>query len=250
MAARVEVVHGPDAGWRYTVLVGEVRIGRGAGHQIKMTDPAWGEGHLRVQFRGGGYLVTNHMPYPVFLDGQLLSPGEQRTWYAGSGLQPTGETLLRLEAVEAPVGALPEGAEGGVIAEPPGRRTAGKSKSLEYVALAAIAVAMAFIGYKHFTKPKPPTPAAQFTADVAPALADAGTRSGPAGRQAEAIRHAVQVAVFRQSEGNLAEARERYLDARDLIVAARQTPDFRPDPVAAAAVEKAHAFVTAQLQGL
>ena len=30
MAARVEVVQGPDAGWRFTVWAGEVRIGRGA----------------------------------------------------------------------------------------------------------------------------------------------------------------------------------------------------------------------------
>jgi hypothetical protein len=60
MAAAIEVVQGPDAGWRFTMWAGEVRIGRGAGHHIKLSDPALGDGYLRVQFKAGDYLGTNH----------------------------------------------------------------------------------------------------------------------------------------------------------------------------------------------
>ncbi len=247
MAARVEVVQGPDAGWRFTVWAGEVRIGRGAGHQIKLSDPAIGDGHLRVQFRSGGYLVTNRMPHPIFLDGQLLNPGEQRTWYAGSGLQPTAATLLRLEAVEV------AGAEvaGGVKVEPPGTGPQKKKRKSpwEYVALGVVVLGLAVLGGRHVTKPKPTTPAAVFSTEVAPKLTDAA-RSGPAARHVEAAHRAVQLAVFRQSEGNLAEAKQCYLEARDVIVAARQAVDANRHPAAAVAIDLAGVFVGQQLQGM
>src|SRR5262249_28971755 len=76
-------------------------IGRGAGNHIKVEDPAWQGGHLRVQHVQGGYLVTNGMPHAVFLDGAVLEEGEQRTWYHGTTLQPTAATILALHADEA-----------------------------------------------------------------------------------------------------------------------------------------------------
>jgi hypothetical protein len=249
MAALIEVVQGPDTGWRFTVWAGEVRIGRGAGHQIKLSDPALGEGHLRVQFKAGGYLVTNQMPYAIFLDGQLLAPGEQRTWYAGSGLQPTAATLLRLEAVEA---SSPEG-PGGVRAEAPGtgpKKEKKKNAAWEYAALAAIALALGLLAVRHFTRPEPPSAAAVYTTQIAPALTAAEERPGAAGRHAEAARRAVQVAVFRQSEGNAAEAKQCYLEAREVLAARRQAVDKARHPEAAAALELAAEFVALQLQSL
>jgi hypothetical protein len=247
MAARVEVVHGPDTGWRFTVFAGEVRIGRGAGHQIRLSDPAWGEGHLRLQFRNGGYLVTNLMPYPVFLDGQPLATGSRRTWYAGSGLQPTGETLLRLEVIELPPGPAPEGE---VVAEPPGRAPAGpkSTRRRDLAALVLIALGIALVGYKQLTKPKPVTPAAQFTVGVAPRLAEAAALPGPDGRRAEAVRRTLQMAVFRESEGQLSEARDRYLEAKRTIADAQQAAGNRPHPVLATALDEAYAFVVQRLQ--
>jgi hypothetical protein len=246
MAARVEVVHGPDAGWRFTVFTGEVRIGRGAGHQVRLTDPAWGDGHLRLQFRQGGYLVTNQMPYPIFIDGQLLPEGGQRTWYAGSGLQPTGDTLLRLEVIDTPPGPPPEG---GVVAEPPGRRVAAKStRTRDLVALGFVVVGLLGLGYRDFAKATPPTVAARYTATVDPVLADAADRPGVAGEQARAIRRAVRMGVYRETEHDYAGAKERYLEARQLIDAARTTGPR--DAVVDAALEKALDFVSTRIQNL
>ena len=244
MAARVEVVQGPDAGWRFTVSAGEVRIGRGAGHQIKLTDPALGDGHLRVQFRSGGYLVTNHMAHPVYLDGQLLAPGAQRTWYVGSGLQPTAGTLLRLAALES----APAPDAGGVLAEPPGTgpRKAKKSPTWEYAALAAIALGVGLVAVKQANRPRPPSPAVQFYADIAPALGEAKTEPGH--RYTEAARRAVQIAVLRQSEGDLVEAKRCYLEAREVITAGKRAVDAAKSPATAAALERAGQFVANQLE--
>lgn len=248
MAALIEVVQGPDTGWRFTVWAGEVRIGRGAGHQIKLSDPALGDGHLRVQFKAGGYLVTNQLPYPIFLDGRLLAPGEQRTWYAGSGLQPTATTLLRLEVVEA------TGAEGpgGVRAEPPGSgpQTKKRTAPWEYAVLAAVAIGLVFMAARHFTKPRPPSPATVYTTRVAPVLVSAEGRAGGAARQVEAARRAVQIAVFRQSEGAAAEALQCYLEAREVVSACRQAVAKDRYPEAAAALDLLAEFVAAQLQTL
>ena len=107
MAARIEVMTGPDAGWRYTVVGSEARIGRSAGNQVRLTDPAWPDGALRVQLRQGGYLVTNDLPYTVYLDGKPLPVGAARTLHHGAALQPTGATLLKLGIVDAPAGPMP-----------------------------------------------------------------------------------------------------------------------------------------------
>ncbi len=101
MAARIEIVNGPARGWNYRLRSGEVRVGRGAGNHIRVDDPAWPDGCLRVQHVQAGYLVTNQMPHPVFLDGEVLPEGEQRTWYHGARLQPTASTVLVLYADEA-----------------------------------------------------------------------------------------------------------------------------------------------------
>jgi hypothetical protein len=228
MAARIDVVHGPDAGWRFTVRTGEIRIGRGAGHQVKLDDPAWGDGHLRLQLRQGGYVLTNSMPYPIFLDGQLLPVGEQRNWYAGSSLQPTGDTLLRLEVVADPTGPVPEG---GVAAEPPGHtKTATASRGRDLLALVIVVAGLGFFAYKKFAAPKPPTVGAVYTAKVEPALKTAASQPGRVGQRAAHIKRVVGIAVFRESEGHARGAQEKYLEARALIArAVEQNPAFEPD---------------------
>ena len=246
MAARVEVVHGPDAGWQFTVLTGEVRIGRGAGHQVRLTDPAWGEGHIRLQFRQGGYLVTNQMPYPIFVDGQLLPEGGQRTWYAGSGLQPTPDTLLRLEMIDTPPGPAPEG---GVIAEPPGRRTEKKwTRTRDLALLGVVGLGLVLLAARDFTKPAPPGVAVRYAKVVEPDLAAAAALPGRAGEQAAAVRTAVQRAVYNETGKNFTRAKELYLEARLLIDAARA--DTARDPVVDAALETTLEFVGARIQAL
>jgi hypothetical protein len=96
--AQIEVVLGTSKGWKYRIRAGDVRIGRAAGNNVKVQDPAWQDGYLHVRHVQGGYMVTNHMPHPVFLDGEVLPEGEQRTWYHGARLQPTASTVLVLYA--------------------------------------------------------------------------------------------------------------------------------------------------------
>lgn len=241
MAAVVEIVRGPEAGWRYVVYTAEARIGRGGGHQVKVQDPAWGDGHLRLLFRQGGYLVTNHMPHPVFLDGQLLPPKEQRNWYAGSHLQPTSATLLRLDVVETPAGPMPEG---GVAAEPPGKKGGGGSKSAEWVALVVLIAAIGFLGYRHFRPPTVAGPEVEYLASVEPGL-KAAEGSAKAGRQVGLARKAVGLAVYRESGNDLSGARRSYLDARELIAEARRL-DRTVEPELDAALD----FVVGRLNAL
>src|SRR5580692_12998752 len=96
--ARIEVILGASKGWKYRIGGGDVRIGRAAGNNVKVQDPAWQDGYLHVRHIQGGYTVTNHMPHAVFLDGEVLPEGEQRTWYHGARLQPTAATVLVLDA--------------------------------------------------------------------------------------------------------------------------------------------------------
>lgn len=117
MPASIEFVRGSQSGWRYVLNGAEVRIGRGAGNGIRIADPAWPNGYLRVQHRQGGYLVTNHLPHPIYLGGKLLPVDREETWYAGSCLQPTSDMLIRLEILNAPADSLPNSEA--VVAKPP-----------------------------------------------------------------------------------------------------------------------------------
>ena len=115
MPAQVEVLDGPDRGWKYVVVAEEARIGRGA-CGIPLSDRAWPDGTLAIQRRHGGYLVANHLPHPVYLDGQPLAPNGVQTLHHGALLQPTAGTRLRLAIVDTPDATPPMN---GVIALPP-----------------------------------------------------------------------------------------------------------------------------------
>jgi hypothetical protein len=134
--AQIEVVLGTSKGWKYRIRAGEVRIGRAAGNNVKVQDPAWQDGYLHVRHVQGGYAVTNHMPHPVFLDGEVLPEGEQRTWYHGARLQPTASTVLVLYAD----GSIREGEQRarGVVAVAP--EQVEKGSRWHYYLLAGSAV--------------------------------------------------------------------------------------------------------------
>ena len=240
MAAAINVVQGPDAGWRYVMVAGEVRLGRGAGHQVKLSDPAWGDGHLRVQFRQGGYLVTNLMPYPVFLDGQLLGEGQQATWYAGGSLQPTAATLLRLEMAEAPSGPAPEG---GVHVVPPGQAKAAGKKNLQWAALAILALVALGLGGSQLRKGPKAGPATDSHAALDTKLAaveSADKRVGP-------VRETLGVAAFRESGNDFPGAYRKYQEARQLLGEVR---NLDPNTPTAGAMSAAKDFVEARLAAL
>jgi hypothetical protein len=119
MAARIEVVLGPSKGWQWRFRNTELRIGRGPRQNVKVQDPAWGDGYLRVQDVANGYQVTNDMPHGVFLDGAILEKGQVRTWFPGSRLQPTAATVLVLHVDDGNEAGLPVR---GVQAVPPSRK--------------------------------------------------------------------------------------------------------------------------------
>jgi hypothetical protein len=213
MSVAIEVVLGPEKGWKYVLTSGEVRVGRGAGHQVKLDDPAWGGGHLRVQFRQGGYVVGNRMGHAVLFDGRPLADGEQLTWFTGVCLQPTGGTLLRLVSAEVPAGAS---AEGGVVPVPPGQATDPKKTRLNnWIAFGVLLLAAAGLGAKQLLTPKPPPVAAVLDAVIRPEL----EAELPDGR-GEAVASVIQKGMVYRSKGDGPAARQKYDEARRLLAAA------------------------------
>lgn len=210
MAVAIEVAAGPGLGWRYVLTAEEVRVGRGAGHQVKLDDPSWGGGHLRVQYRQGGYVVTNRMGHAILIDGRPLADGEQITWFTGVGLQPTGGTLLRLVAADRPVGVE---SDGGVIPLPPGPGdTARKKRNQNWIALGVLVLAISGLGAKQFLKAKPPAAADDLEANVQPVLVAAF----PDGR-GEALTMTIRKGLVCRSKGDAAGAKQKYHEARRLI---------------------------------
>jgi hypothetical protein len=95
MAARVEVIAGPDRGWTFDFACADVRVGREGDPHVRLSDPDWPDGSVRIQLRRGGYLLTNCLPHPIFLDGRPVPPSAPRNCYHGATLQPTPNTVLR-----------------------------------------------------------------------------------------------------------------------------------------------------------
>ena len=210
MSAAIEIVQGPERGWKYVLTGGEVRVGRGAGHQVKLDDPSWGGGHLRVQYRQGGYVVSNRMGHAVLYDGRPLADGEQVTWFTGVCLQPTGGCLLRLVSAAVPADAS---AEAGVVAVPPGQATDSKKKRLNnWIAFGALLLAAAGLGAKELMKPKPPSPSVLLEAVIRPAL----EAEFPDGR-GEAVATVIQKGMVYRSKGDAFAAQQKYEEARRML---------------------------------
>ena len=210
MATAIEIVHGPGKGWKYVLAAEEVRVGRGAGHQLKVEDPAWGGGHLRVQYRQGGYVVTNRMGHAVLLDTAPLGDGEQANWFTGTCLQPTGGTLLRLATADRPAGAE---TDAGVIPIAPGTKgRAKRKKTLEWIALGVILLAAAGLAAKDQFKPAPLPPAEVLEQVVHPQLQKELSEA-----QAERVMLVIRKGLVCRSQGDLSGARRKYEDAYRVI---------------------------------
>jgi hypothetical protein len=101
MAVRILIEKGPDQGKALQLDArAEMRIGRGPGNHLMVQDPAW-QGTLRVSFSQGVCKVTNQTPTTIYLGGKVFPPGEQRAWFHGESLQPTGQSLLVLYVEDA-----------------------------------------------------------------------------------------------------------------------------------------------------
>jgi hypothetical protein len=87
-----------------------------------------------------GYLVTNEMPYPVFLGGRTLTEGGRGTWSHGARLQPTASTVLVLYVDEPGEGLGPAGR--GVVAVPPAG-AGGGARRVWCVVLACLGLCLA-----------------------------------------------------------------------------------------------------------
>jgi len=211
MGAAIEIVEGPGKGWRYLLTVEDVRVGRGAGHQVKLDDPSWGAGYLRVQFRQGGYVVVNRMGHPILLDGDPLADGDEKTWFTGVCLQPTGGTLLRLGTADRPAGVEPAG---GVIPLPPGvgAAAARKKRVNNWIAAGLVLAAVAGLAAKSALTSPPPTAADVLHVRLRPALVEAF----PDGRGVELVTTLRKGLVYR-SKGDTSSARRSCQEARQLI---------------------------------
>ena len=180
---------------------------------MKLDDPAWGGGHLRVQYRQGGYVVSNRMGHAVLFDGRPLADGEQLTWFTGVCLQPTGGTLLRLVSADLPAAAS---TESGVVAVPPGRADEVKKKRVHnWIAFGVLLLAAAGLGAKGLLKPKPVSAAAVLDATLRPAL----IAELPDGR-GEEVAGVIRKGMVYRSKGDAPAAMQKYEEARRLLAAA------------------------------
>ncbi|MBX7103821.1 MAG: hypothetical protein K1X57_07055 [Gemmataceae bacterium] len=214
MAACIEIVRGPDAGWKYRMTGGDVRIGRGAGHAIRIPDPAWPTGSLHIQHRQGGYVVTNHLPHPVYLDERPLAPEQQQTWYAGGLLQPTASTLLRLVVSEGE--AESSTASGPVVAEGPTVKRS--SIALNAVLAGLILLGLPLVWWAMQPGPKVDPVARMHRAVVALDQAIAGhPADSPQYRLVKILREA----VLAESQRDSATAYALYEQARQQVRLAR-----------------------------
>ena len=234
MAAQLEVIEGPDKGWRYTVAGTGVRIGRGPAHQIRLNDPHWPDGDVGIEPHPGGYVVQNNMPHPVYLDGKPLPPGKARTLYHGATLQPTPGTLLRLGIVAAP------GVEGVSSEAPPKPERGIVRRVFPWLLLAAA------VGWHVYPLLQSPPPVDAAAADeLKSALDRMEVKRGlpaPVRNELRFLRLTLIEAVYRDAEGRKAEAAKAYQELRDGLtrvwrVAGRTKDSTKPSGVSGAGWE-------------
>lgn len=241
MAARVDVLEGPDKGWRYTVVAGDARVGRGPGCQIRLTDPAWPVGSIRIRLHRGGHLVSNDLPHPVYLDGEPLPPGQERTLHHGATIQPTRGTLLRLGIVAAPAAA-----DGPVVAEPPApaRRLLTLNRVLTGL---LVLTAVALQGHAYVRgAPGVNGEEANRIKDAIAALEADPAVDARAVPHVRAARAALTRAVYDDASGRPAEALGRYRTAQQETERAARVAG--PDDPAVPTLRAAAEFVTARLR--
>lgn len=219
MAACIEIVRGADAGWKYRLTGGDVRIGRGAGNAIRVPDPAWPSGSLRIQHRQGGYVVTNHLPHAVYLDEKPLAPDQQQTWYAGGLLQPTASTLLRLVVADGETES--DANSGPVVAEGPVARRSPISLNMVLVGLMLLAAP----GVWWLKQPAPAVdPVERMFRSVT--LLQQATAERPANPARGELIQILRKAVLAESQRDTATAGVLYEQARQQLGLARAGDDI------------------------
>jgi hypothetical protein len=95
MTAEIQVLSGPDNGKICQLVQSSARIGVGATMEFPLTDMQL-RGCLVVDFRNGVYHVRNELEGAIYLDKEVLQPGDSRVWFDEQILQPTAATRMRL----------------------------------------------------------------------------------------------------------------------------------------------------------
>jgi len=96
VSVRIVVLAGPDEGRSLEIAaLPEVRIGRGPGNHLVLTDPAW-DGQIRVVRDEGVFLVRNQLATSVYLGKYILGKEAERTWFTDQILFATRTTHLKL----------------------------------------------------------------------------------------------------------------------------------------------------------
>ncbi|HVK10368.1 MAG TPA: hypothetical protein VM597_16495 [Gemmataceae bacterium] len=182
MPAKINILTGPDNGRSFHLSGAEVRIGRGGNSQVSLRDPAM-TGTLRVECRNALYFVHNETGSAVYLDGHPFPPGERRPWYHTGRLQPTADTVIELEVVDAPTGV-----QAGPVVEAVPTGTTPQGKRLQILVI-AVCVPIALAGFLMDSKEgsgKPDTDVRKQYEKVEAELRDLAARPGPGGRAAAA----------------------------------------------------------------
>jgi hypothetical protein len=256
MAARIEVTQGPDEGLQVVFGAAEVRVGRGAGCTLALTDDAMA-GQLRVGMERGTYVVKNEMESPGWFlsaegspgDPEAFHPGQKRVWYHSSRIQPTARTVLALYIDEG-LTAPESGAE-----VRRGKPTAAAKKAKDRVTIAIIVVLFAVAAMLFFVETEE-QPQVRSPAEVRAAFARVeerlrDVREGPRlGRAAEVLLAHLREARFQELAGYPSRALEEYFVARDELNGVLGPPDAAPasmSPTTAEAFGKAREFVNGRL---
>ena len=245
MPAKIKILTGPDQGRSFHLSGAEVRIGRGGNSQIALRDPAV-TGTLRIECRNALYFVHNETGSAVYLDGQPFPPGERRPWYHTGRLQPTADTVIELEVVEAPAGAQ----AGGPVVEATAAGTSPQGKRIQIIVV-AVCVPIALAGF--LMDPKE-SGAGRVETDVRKQyekteaeLRELAARPGPGGRAAAAALPGVRQGRLEEVRTNRNAAFGEYRNGVRELDAALANSSAPVPEADAEALRRARAYLNERL---
>ncbi len=240
MAARIKVVSGPDEGLQVVFGVAEVRIGRGAGFNVPLTDDGL-NGQLRVWFEKGTYVVRNELQNPGYFlppegsEGyEEFHPREQRVWFHGNRVQPTQSTVLEL-TIEDGV-KIPDGK----IEITKGTDSAAAKKSRDSINLIVSIVLIVAAAALFLIDPGPADPATSGASRVTYKMVDDAlteeaeskdVRRDPVAVQTvRAVQHFIREGRFLEVYNRPEQAYRQYEGARDELNRALGAPESGTGP--------------------
>ena len=99
MTAEIHVLTGPDKGKICRLAQYTVKIGVGATMDVPLKDMQL-RGSLVVEWKNSVYHIRNELDTAIYLDNDILEPGQTDVWYDEKVLQPSADTSLVLRHID------------------------------------------------------------------------------------------------------------------------------------------------------